>query len=90
MVYIDPNELKWEPYVRTWIASLPKFNEEQKEKLLNLFLAYVENGLKWVRKNGVEIMKQVGHFNVLTLERLDDVYVISGRNQQSSVAVQTV
>ena len=64
MVYIDPNELKWEPYVRTWVAGLPKFDEEQKEKLLNTFIAYVENGLKWVRKNGVEVMKQVRTINI--------------------------
>lgn len=23
MVYIDPEELKWMPYVQTWIAGLP-------------------------------------------------------------------
>ncbi|XP_075260085.1 dynein axonemal heavy chain 6-like isoform X4 [Convolutriloba macropyga] len=70
MVYIDPNELKWEPYVRTWVAGLPKFDEEQKEKLLNTFIAYVENGLKWVRKNGVEVMKQVEISKVATLCKL--------------------
>ena len=51
MVFIDPEELKWLPYVQTWLNSWDcKLKPETKEYLEELFKKYVEEGLKFVNK----------------------------------------
>lgn len=53
MVYVDSDELKWMPYVRSWLAkmNITILNQEMKEFLLTLFEHCVENGLNFVKKN---------------------------------------
>lgn len=53
MVYVDSEELKWMPYVKSWINKMATtiLNAEMKEYMLSLFEAYVENGFKFMAKN---------------------------------------
>uniref|UniRef100_A0A7N8YMF0 Dynein, axonemal, heavy chain 6 n=1 Tax=Mastacembelus armatus TaxID=205130 RepID=A0A7N8YMF0_9TELE len=54
MVYIDPDELKWMPYVQTWITGLGT-------------KVYVEKGLQFVLKHCIQAMRQVDISKVTTL-----------------------
>ncbi|XP_053147968.1 dynein axonemal heavy chain 6 isoform X2 [Hemicordylus capensis] len=69
MVYIDPEELKWIPYVKTWMAGLEeeKLNEETKTYLFELFCRYVEDGLKYVNKKCSQAITQVDISKVTAL-----------------------
>uniref|UniRef100_A0A5F8HIF6 Dynein axonemal heavy chain 6 n=1 Tax=Monodelphis domestica TaxID=13616 RepID=A0A5F8HIF6_MONDO len=68
MVFVDPEELKWLPYVLTWKQNfLEKLNEETWEYLLNLFNRYVEQGLKFVIKKCSQAIPQVDISKVTTL-----------------------
>ena len=54
MVYIDPDELRWMPYVKTWIKQLPEtinLTEEFKTFLLELFNVHVDDCLYYLKKN---------------------------------------
>ena len=62
MVYVDAEELKWMPYVRSWLAqhaTVRKLSPEIQEFLLNLFSKYVENGLRFVQKKCTQAIAQV-------------------------------
>ncbi|XP_054635035.1 dynein axonemal heavy chain 6 isoform X2 [Dunckerocampus dactyliophorus] len=68
MVFIDPDELKWMPYVQTWISGLgSKFPEAVKTCLLELFEQYVEDGLQYVLKHCTQAIRQVDISKVTTL-----------------------
>ncbi|XP_074661680.1 dynein axonemal heavy chain 6-like [Tubulanus polymorphus] len=74
MVYVDPNELKWMPYVQTWLATISsKFKEETIEYIMELFQKYVEEGLKFVHKKCTQAMNQVDISKVTTLCKLFEV-----------------
>lgn len=54
MVYIDPDELKWMPFVKTWMSRLPDsigLTEEYRTYLLNLFDTHVDDCLYYLKKN---------------------------------------
>ncbi|KAG8130386.1 hypothetical protein E2320_017073 [Naja naja] len=57
MVYIDPEELKWMPYL----------NEETRTYLFELFTRYVEDGLKYIHKKCSQAIRQVDISKVVTL-----------------------
>lgn len=60
MVYIDSNDIKWYPYVKTWSRKFEeKFGELFTEYLLNLFHTHIDKGLTFIKKNCKEIIKQV-------------------------------
>lgn len=68
MVYVDSEELKWLPYVKSW---LDKFNEtllnqEMKEFMLTLFEYAVENGFVFLKKNCEYSIHQV---RLMSIER---------------------
>ncbi|XP_042305526.1 dynein axonemal heavy chain 6 [Sceloporus undulatus] len=68
MVYIDPEDLKWIPYVKTWMAGLEeKLNEETRTYLFELFCRYVEDGLKYVHKKCTQAIAQVDISKVAAL-----------------------
>ncbi|XP_062985188.1 dynein axonemal heavy chain 6 [Elgaria multicarinata webbii] len=68
MVYIDPEELKWIPYVKTWMAGIEdKLNEETRTYLFELFCRYVEDGLKYVHKKCSQAISQVDISKVTAL-----------------------
>ncbi|XP_061765226.1 dynein axonemal heavy chain 6 [Nerophis ophidion] len=68
MVFIDPDELKWMPYVQTWISGLEsKLPEAVKTYLLELFVLYVEDGLQYVLKYCMQAIRQVDISKVTTI-----------------------
>ncbi|KAM3865367.1 dynein axonemal heavy chain 6 [Diretmus argenteus] len=68
MVYIDPDELKWMPYVQTWISGLgAKLPDPVRIYLLEQFEQHVENGLQFVLKNCGQAISQVDISKVTTL-----------------------
>jgi len=72
MVYIDPYELGWRPYMMTWLESISDevLTSGLKDFLRDLFDAYVEDGLRFARKNCREMMVQVDQAKVMTLCKL--------------------
>ena len=58
MVYIDPQQLGWRPYVHTWLKTKmdSKLNETNKNYILDLFDAYVEDGIRF---RGSSLFKQL-------------------------------
>uniref|UniRef100_A0A8C8W0I7 Dynein, axonemal, heavy chain 6 n=1 Tax=Peromyscus maniculatus bairdii TaxID=230844 RepID=A0A8C8W0I7_PERMB len=68
MVFVDPEELKWMPYVKTWMSRISeKLNEETREYLLNLFNRYVDEGLHFINKKCSQAIPQVDISKVTTL-----------------------
>uniref|UniRef100_A0A8D0TJA1 AAA+ ATPase domain-containing protein n=1 Tax=Sus scrofa TaxID=9823 RepID=A0A8D0TJA1_PIG len=68
MVFVDPEELKWMPYVKTWMKSVSKkLNEETQEYILNLFQRYVDDGLNFINKKCTQAIPQVDISKVTTL-----------------------
>lgn len=60
MVYVDPEELKWMPSVKTWLSKFEdRISEETRDYVLGLFAKHVEAGLRFVSKKCVQSMKQV-------------------------------
>ncbi|KAG5888365.1 hypothetical protein JTB14_033502 [Gonioctena quinquepunctata] len=61
MVYVDSEELKWLPYVRSWIAKINEniLSNEMKEFLTSLFEHAVENGFIFIKKNCTYSIHQV-------------------------------
>ncbi|XP_059839458.1 dynein axonemal heavy chain 6-like [Hypanus sabinus] len=60
MVYMDPVDLGWQPYVRTWLAKLPEqLPQGGRECLQTLFDKSMSAGLRFVRK-----WQQLCQFNV--------------------------
>jgi dynein heavy chain len=60
MVFVDPEELKWLPYVQTWMNGYAdKVKDEIREYLLDLFVKYVDDGLAFIRKKCQQSINQV-------------------------------
>lgn len=61
MVYFDPVDLKWMPYVKSWLQKIPEniLDETLREELLFLFETYVEDGLTFFKKNCDRAIAQV-------------------------------
>ena len=60
MVYVDPDELKWMPYVKTWMDMMGKrIPDDSKVMLINLFQTYVEEGLQFASKKCSQAIPQV-------------------------------
>jgi len=64
VVYIDPIELGWLPYVSSWIEKLKndviQNSIELKNYLMALFENYVDEGFSFIDKHCLELIKQVG------------------------------
>ncbi|XP_012629713.3 dynein axonemal heavy chain 6 [Microcebus murinus] len=68
MVFVDPEELKWMPYVKTWMNEISKkLTEETQEYILNLFQRYVDDGLNFINKKCGQAIPQVDISKVTTL-----------------------
>ena len=62
MVYLDPDDLRWEPYVKTWLQGfVDRMREATSGLILDLFTRYVDNGLKFVNKKCQQVIRQVSH-----------------------------
>ena len=61
MVYIDPEELGWRPFVKSWIMEKipPAMKEATREYLYHLFDHYIDAGLKFSRKMCIQVIDQV-------------------------------
>ena len=60
MVYVDPTELKWMPYVKSWLNTLPDtVRNEHRSQIAELFEKYFEDGLIFCSKNCVSPIAQV-------------------------------
>ena len=79
MVYIDPNELGWMPFVKTWIVKFQeKFGQATTEFLLELFTKYVDEGFNFVNKKATQTMRQVDIGKVSTLcSLLESLLILS-------------
>ncbi|XP_030643583.1 dynein heavy chain 6, axonemal [Chanos chanos] len=78
MVYIDPEELKWMPYVQTWMSGLSeKMPEAVRVYLLGLFEQYVNKGLQFVSKHCAQAIAQVDISKVTTLCCLLEALLLS-------------
>lgn len=66
MVFVDPSELGWLPYVRSWLMRLNNEvinnNPEYKTFIMTLIENYVNVGFKFIDKNCFSPIKQV-YFN---------------------------
>jgi dynein heavy chain len=52
MVYIDPDEIKWLPYVRSWLLKLDiGLPEDSLKYIENLFITYLESAFAFVKTN---------------------------------------
>jgi dynein heavy chain len=58
MVYVDPNEMGWKPFVQSWMNRNVTEKVEVKQYLLQLFDKYVDGGFAYVKKNCQEMMPQ--------------------------------
>uniref|UniRef100_UPI00398F6457 dynein axonemal heavy chain 6 isoform X2 n=1 Tax=Pristiophorus japonicus TaxID=55135 RepID=UPI00398F6457 len=69
MVFIDADELKWMPYVQTWMAGIPinKMPLEPRQHLMALFKGCVEHGLHFANKKCTQAISQVDISKVTTL-----------------------
>jgi dynein heavy chain len=80
MVYMDPNNLGWRPYVATWVRSLPTYvKDELKEWMNALFEEYVDVGLRFVRKFCREYIPSVDLNLVASLTKLLGIFLNDGK-----------
>ncbi|KAH8862654.1 Dynein heavy chain 6, axonemal [Schistosoma japonicum] len=74
MVYVDPEELGWLPYVKTWIKTIEdKLTLYVVEYLMNLFMKYVEPFMNFVMTKCTTIIPQVPIARVQTMCKLLEV-----------------
>ncbi|KAG9435569.1 dynein heavy chain 6, axonemal isoform X1 [Apis mellifera carnica] len=61
MVYVDPIELKWMPYVKSWAEKFPDtiLKSEYQQLIIELFEKYFEDGLVFCNNNCICPIKQV-------------------------------
>lgn len=50
---MDPTELKWMPYVKTWLTTITEesIKDEHKELIVEFFETYFEEGLVFCSRN---------------------------------------
>ena len=76
MVYLEPSILGLSPFVRCWIKKLPEAIVPHKEKLEILFHSFMEQSIKFVRKNLKEIVPtNNGNLTFSLLKILDCFFV---------------
>ena len=61
MVFVDPGEMKWLPFVRTWLDELQatgQLRDYMRVLLQEMFERYVEDGLRFVARSCSQAMPQ--------------------------------
>ena len=83
MVYVDQSELRWMPYVESWMESkcLSVLPEEVYEYLHGLFVSHVEDGLEFVRKYCSQTIQQVDISKVQMICKLLESLLLSGAKE---------
>ncbi|GAB1605440.1 dynein axonemal heavy chain 6 isoform X2 [Argonauta hians] len=70
MVYIDPEQLKWMPYVKKWFRIWNhKLLDENCEYLMNLFEKYIDKGLQFMHSKCQQTIPQVDIGRVISVCR---------------------
>lgn len=63
MVYIDPSELGWSPFVNSWVNKLNneviRNSIELENYILKLFETYIDEGFLFIDRHCLEPIKQV-------------------------------
>ncbi|KAK3247052.1 hypothetical protein CYMTET_43439 [Cymbomonas tetramitiformis] len=63
MVYMPPTDLGWRPYVQTWVQKRIRENlnatQETKDYVYGLFEEYIDEGIKFLRRNTREAIPSV-------------------------------
>ncbi|CAH0547855.1 unnamed protein product [Brassicogethes aeneus] len=77
MVYVDPDEIKWMPFAKSWLQKLNEnlVNQEMKDFVLTLFEHAVENGFVFIKKNCVFSINQVEVSKVKMLCNIFESYL---------------
>lgn len=95
MVYIDPNELKWLPFVQSWLNKLNVLQEDLKDFVLELFKRAVDRMFYHIAKHCDQGISQVRinvclkykFFSVINFYFLCKLYNISGQHGKNSSLV---
>ncbi|KAJ1518310.1 Dynein heavy chain 6, axonemal [Coelomomyces lativittatus] len=75
MVYMDPANLGWKPFVKRWFSSFEqRFTLEQKEYVMSLFDHSIDVGLEFVRKQK-ELISTINLNLVTSLCRLISTFI---------------
>lgn len=88
MVYIDPGQLKWLPYVKSWLNKLSDtlVAQEYKEQILELFSSLVSKCFHFVKRNCTSAIAQVIEPYILyEMFSMKGYYIV---NSQSVVHLQ--
>lgn len=76
MVYMDPTDLGWQPYVKKWIKTLPSHvNNQLKDLIWGLFDLYIDRGIRFIRKNCIEFIKSVDLNLIASVCRLITTFI---------------
>lgn len=59
MVYVDPAELGWLPYVKSWVRRLEMLNRDLQDLIVEYFETFVGDGLGFFKKNCEHAIAQV-------------------------------
>jgi dynein heavy chain len=80
MVYIDPDDLGWMPYVKTWVGKgfQARFGQTYTDYLMELFAKYIQEGMSFASKKCAPAMLQVDSGKISTLCSLIDSYLTIG------------
>ncbi|KAJ3183889.1 Dynein heavy chain 6, axonemal [Geranomyces variabilis] len=76
MVYMDPTNLGWRSFVKKWLRELPSgVTQELKDMLWGYYDAYVDPGLRFVRKQCQEYVRSVDLNLVESLSKLLQTFI---------------
>ncbi|KAK3932091.1 Dynein heavy chain 6, axonemal [Frankliniella fusca] len=76
MVYIDPNDLKWMPYVKSWLSKLTIIPEDLQEFVLDLFKRSVDRIFKHILDHCDQGIPQVDMGKVQALCALYEALIL--------------
>ena len=75
MVYMDPADLGWRPYVKSWLRKLPVIiRDDYKEFFMKLFETYIDRGLQFVRAHCKEYVRSINLNLVVSVSRLIETF----------------
>jgi dynein heavy chain len=83
MVYVDPGELRWKPFIETWLYhDFPgKMTDATKAYVIELFDKFIDPGLKFIKKNCIHAIDQVDINCVVTLSKLFQSLLCDQKNK---------
>ncbi|KAL3319655.1 Dynein heavy chain 6, axonemal [Cichlidogyrus casuarinus] len=89
MVYVDPEELGWMPYVKTWMSGLSaKLSETVVTFIMNMFEQYMEPFLKFCMTQAASLMPQVPIARVQTTCKLIESLILPSQGKSVDLDVE--